>query len=152
MSPEEAVLDPALFIIFEPESTLSNVISAAGSPVQLPPLSRNQVRPPNYYAKAMQQWLMEVVADRCNTSPQTLMPDFTTLSPQPIDRLMVVHQLKRDELADIWLELEKHPRWIASLSNANLSAGLLLEIVPGGRRGSTLVKRRGVCPFLFFFL
>lgn len=62
---------------------------------------------------------------------------------------MVVHQVKRDEMTDLWIELEALSDWATSLLTSRLSAGVLLKVVPGGRSGYTLVKRRSVTPFLF---
>ena len=61
---------------------------------------------------------------------------------------MVVHQLRANEVSRLWKEMENHPTWTCALLTLRLSAGFILEVAPAGR-GSTIIERRGVTPFLF---
>ena len=60
----------------------------------------------------------------------------------------MVHQLKAEELSDLLEAMERNTAWAASLIINQLSAGIVVEIVAGGR-GTTTANRRGVVPFIF---
>ena len=48
---------------------------------------------------------------------------------------MIVHQMTKEELADLFISLEELSVWCGSLVAVRLSAGVIYEVVPGGSHG-----------------
>lgn len=61
------------------------------------------------------------------------------------DRVIIVHQLEKDEVESIIADLSFKTYWTAALYQANLSAGHFL-VIEG--RGSTMVTQIGIPPFI----
>jgi hypothetical protein len=143
MTPEESEVDPSILVVLQDEATLQLVVTAPHSPVQLlgPPA------PPRPYTAALRTWLTALVGSHCSCMLVVIQPQLKTGNPPLPENVILLHQLKGEEVDSIMSDMEGMHHWTSSLRASNLSAGSLFVIGSSTRR-SSIALHRPVAPFL----